>query len=190
MKQLVKLNKRPTWDGRGFTYFLRYKGEDGKRKWETLGHADRRKAEKQRAQKEKELRMGYIEPDSMRIRDFMEDSLARTGDQIRESTQVVVKVAMNDFIRTIGNVDFGSVTLANGELYLQTYLDRGNTKGTIAKKPRHIKRLFNLRVNRKQLDENPLQHITMPRSSEKKINIYADAQCRGILKAAQECAGR
>lgn len=46
MKQLVKLNKRPTWDGRGFTYFLRYEGEDGKRKWETLGHADQRKAEK------------------------------------------------------------------------------------------------------------------------------------------------
>ena len=30
MKQLVKLNKRPTWDDRGFTYFLRYEGEDGK----------------------------------------------------------------------------------------------------------------------------------------------------------------
>ena len=30
MKQLVKLNKRPTWDGCGFTYFLRYDGEDGK----------------------------------------------------------------------------------------------------------------------------------------------------------------
>ena len=186
MKQLVKLNKRPSRDGRTFTYFLRYDGEDGKRKWETLGHGDMRKAERQRAQKEKELRMGYIEPGSMRLRDFMEDSLARTGDQIRESTQVVVKVAMNDFVRTIGNIDFRSVTLAHGELYLQTCLDRGNTKGTVAKKLRHIKRLFTLAVNRKQLDENPLQHIAMPKSPKKKINIYADVQCQRILKAAQE----
>ena len=186
MKQLVKLNKRPTWDGRGFTYFLRYEGEDGKRRWETLGHANRRKAEKQRAQKERELRMGYIEPGSIKLRDFMEDSLARTGDQIRESTQIVVKVAMNDFIRVIGNIDFRSVTLAHGELYLQTCLEQGNAKGTVAKKLRHIKRLFKLAVNRKQLDENPLQYIAMPKSPKKKINIYADVQCQRMLKAAQE----
>jgi len=186
MKQLVKLNKRASRDGRTFTYFLRYDGENGKRKWETLGHGDLRKAERQRAQKEKELRMGYVAPDSMRLRDFIEDSLARTGDQIRESTQVVVKVAMNDFIRTIGNIDFRSVTLAHGELYLQTCLDRGNAKGTVAKKLRHIKRLFTLAVNRKQLDENPLQHIAMPKSPKKKINIYTDAQCQRMLKAAQE----
>ncbi|MHC4789905.1 MAG: phage integrase SAM-like domain-containing protein [Planctomycetota bacterium] len=186
MKQLVKLNKRPTWDGRGFTYFLRYKGEDGQRKWETLGHADRRKVEKQRVQKEKELRIGYIEPGSMRLRDFMKDSLARIGDQIRESTRVVTKVAMNDFIRVIGNIDFRSVTLAHGELYLQTCHDRGNTKGTVAKKLRHIKRLFKLAVNRKQLDESPLQHIAMPKSPKKNIHIYPDTQCRRMLKAAQE----
>ena len=130
--------------------------------------------------------MGYIEPDSMRLRDFMEDSMTRTGDQLRESTRVVVKVAMNDFIRTIGNIDYRSVTLAHGELYLQTCLDKGNTKGTVAKKLRHIKRLFVLAVNRKQLDENPLQHIAMPKSPKKKINIYTDVQCQRILKAAQE----
>jgi integrase len=186
MKQLVKLHKRPSRDGQKFTFFLRYEGENGKRRWESLGHGDQRKAERQRVQKEKELRMGYIEPDSMRLRDFIEDSLARTGDQIRESTQVVVKVAMNDFIRTIGNIDFRSVTLAHGELYLQTCIDRGNAKGTVAKKLRHIKRLFTLAVNRKQLDENPLQHIAMPKSPKKKINIYTDAQCQRMLKAAHE----
>ena len=30
MKQLVKLNKRPSRDGRTFTYLLRYDGENGK----------------------------------------------------------------------------------------------------------------------------------------------------------------
>ena len=190
MKQLVKLNKRPRRSGQTFTYALRYQGEDGKRKCESLGHTNLRKAERQRAMKEKELRMGYFEPESMRLSDFVEDSLARTGDQIRESTRVITRVAMNDFIRTIGNIDFRTVRLAHAELYLQACLDRGNAKGTAAKKLRHIKRLFKLAVNRKQLDENPLQHIAMPKSPKKKINIYSDAQCRRILKAAQEYIAR
>ena len=86
MKKLVKLNKRPLCGGQKFAYILRYKDQNGKRRWESLGHADQRKAEKQRAQKEKELGMGYVEPGSMKLMDFLEDSLARTGDQIREST--------------------------------------------------------------------------------------------------------
>ena len=188
MKQLVKLNKRQLCGGQDFTYILRYKGEDGKRRWETLGHTDRRKAGKQRAQKEKELRMGYVEPGSMRLRDFAEDTMARTGDQVRESTRRETESAMNDFIGIVGNIDFRSITLPHGELYLQACLDRGNSKATVAKKLRHIKRVFKLAVNRNQLDENPLQHIAMPKSTKKRINIYTDAQCRQILKAAREYA--
>ena len=190
MKKLVKLNKRPLCGGQKFTYVLRYRDENGKRKWETLGHTDQRKAEKQRALKEKELRMGYIEPGSMRLRDFTKDSLARTGDQIRESTQRITVAAMNDFIRIIGNIDFRNVTLAHGELYRQSCLDRGNSKATVSKKLRAIKRLFQLAVNRKQLDESPLQYIAMPKASKKKINVYSDAQCRRIQKAAQEYAAK
>ena len=190
MKQLVKLNKRPRCGGRKFTYALRYDGKDGKRKCETLGHTNQRKAERQRDRKEKELRMGYVAPDSMRLKDFTKDNMARTGDQVRESTQRETKSAMKDFIATIGNIDFRSVTLAHGEFYFQTCLDRGNSKATIAKKLRHIKRVFKLAVNRKQLDENPLQHIAMPKVPKNKINIYADAQCQRIQKAIQECAIR
>jgi len=186
MKQLVKLNKRSRCSGQKFTYALRYKDEDGKRKCESLGHTNQRKAERQRAQKEKELRMGYVAPGSMRLRDFTKDSLARTGDQIRESTRRIAEAAMNDFIRTIGNIDFQSVTLAHGELYRQTCLDRGNSNATVSKNLRVIKRLFKLAVNRKRLDESPLQYIAIPKSPKKKINIYADAQCRRMLKAAQE----
>jgi integrase len=190
MIQLVKLNKRPRCGGRKFTYALRYNGEDGKRKCESLGHTNSRKAESRRAHKEKELRMGYVEPGSVRLRDFTNDSLLKTGDQIRESTRRETKSVMKDLIGTIGNIDFRSVTLAQGELYMQTCLDRGNSKATVAKKLRHIKRLFKLAVNRKQLDENPLQYIVMQKIPKKKINIYADAQCQRIQKAAQECAGR
>jgi len=187
MKKLVKLNKRPRRSGRKFTYALRYRGEDGKRKCESLGHANQRKAEKQRAQKEKELRMGYVELGSMMLKDFMEDNLARTGDQIRESTRRIAEAAMNGFIKTIGNIDFHSVTLLHSELYRQSCLDRGNSSATVSKNLRAIKRLFNLAVNRKQLDENPLQYIAMPKAGKKKINIYSDAQCRRILKCAREC---
>ena len=190
MKQLVKLNKRPLCGGHKFSYVLRYEGEDGKRRWETLGHADQRKAEKQRAEKERQLRMGYVERGSMRLRDFTKDSLAKTGDQVTESTRAETESAMNDLIGTIGNIDFRSVRLAHGERYLQTCLDRGNSKATVAKKLRHIKRVFRLAVNRNQLDENPLQHIAMPKSPRKKINIYSDAQCRQILKAAREYASQ
>ena len=133
MKQLVKLNKRPRCGGRQFTYALRYIGEDGKRRCESLGHTDRRKAERQRAQKERELQMGYAEPGSMRLRGFTEDSLARTGDQIRESTRRIAEAAMNDFVKVIGNIDFQSVTLAHGELYRQSCLDRGNSSATVSK---------------------------------------------------------
>jgi integrase len=190
MKQLVKLNKRPRCGGREFTYALRYVGQDGKRRCESLGHTNQRRAERQRAQKEKELRMGYVEPGSMRLRDFTRDSLARTGDQIRESTRRIAEAAMDDFIRTIGNVDFQSVTLAHGEMYRQVCLDRGNSSATVSKKLRAIKRLFKLAVNRRQLDENPLQHIAMPKLPKKKINVYSDDQCRQILMAAQEFAAK
>ena len=186
MRQLVKLWKRPSYDGKSFIYYLLYTDERGKRKQKSLGHVDYRKAERQRAQLERELRMGVVEPGSMRLKDFTKDSLARTGDQIRESTQCETRSAMKDLIATIGNIDFQSVNLAHGELYIQTCLDRGNTKGTIAKKLRHIKRVFKLAVNRKQLEEHPLGYIAMPKSSKKKVNIYTGAQCRRILKAAQE----
>ena len=76
MKQLVKLNKRPRSGGRKFTYALRYVGRDGKRKCESLGHTNQRMAERQCAQKEKELQMGYVAPDSMSLRMFMKDSSA------------------------------------------------------------------------------------------------------------------
>jgi integrase len=122
----------------------------------------------------------------MKLRGFMEDSLERTGEQIRESTRRETKSVMKDFIETIGNIDFRSVTLPHGEFYLQRCLDRGNSKATVAKKIRHIKRLFKLAVNRKQLDENPLQYIAMPKSPKKKINTHTNAQFQRIHRAAQE----
>ncbi len=107
MKQLVKLWERPSYDGRRFRYYLLYTDKQGRRRQKSLGHADRHKAEHQRAQFERKLVMGAVEPGSMKLKDFVEDSLTRTGDQIRESTRKEYKSAMEDFIRIIGNIDYG-----------------------------------------------------------------------------------
>ena len=184
MRQLVKLWERPSFDGKKFKYYLLYTDEHGKRRQKSLGHADRRKAERKRAQFERGLRMGIVESGPVKLRDFVGDSLTRTGDQIRESTRKEYKSAMNDFIGVIGDVDYATVRQLHGELYRQTCLDRGNTPGTVAKKLREIKRFFQLAVERRQLDEHPLKYVKVPRSPRKKIRIYSDEECDRILRTA------
>jgi integrase len=187
-KKLVTLWERPSYDGNGFTYYLLYTDETGKRRQKSLGHADKRKAERQRAKFERHLRMGQVEPRSLTLKEFAKDSLARTGDQIRESTQDEYEHAMRDFASIIGNIDYQKVTLDHGERYRQACLDKGNAPATVAKKLTHLKRMFQLAVKRRQLDENPLRYIDRPKSPKKKIHVYSEDQCRTMLKAAaQQC---
>ena len=68
-KQLVRLWERPSYDGKRFRYCLLYTDERGRRRQKSLGHADRRKAERQRAQFERRLVMGFVEPDSLKLRE-------------------------------------------------------------------------------------------------------------------------
>ncbi len=65
MKELVRLRMRPSRDGSSFACFIGCKDENGKRKRVSLGHADRQRAKRQQAQKERELRPGITEPQSM-----------------------------------------------------------------------------------------------------------------------------
>ena len=163
MRQLVKFNKRASSDGSSFTYVLRYKDNSGKRRWITLGHTNRIKAERQRAKTEKELRMGYVGPGSMRLSDFVQDSFLRTGDQIRESTRKDYGSAMTDLIKAVGNIDYQCVQQTHGELFRQSRLDEGDTPATVGKKLRGLKRLFQLAIERKQLDENPFRYVKVPK---------------------------
>ena len=123
MKQLVRLRMRASRDGKRFAYFIDYKGEDGKRKRISLGHADRRKAKRQQAEKERELRMGIVAPESMRLSEFVMDSLAKTGDQIRESTRDGYLSTMTDFIQVIGDKDLQRMSLQDGERCRQVCLN-------------------------------------------------------------------
>lgn len=152
----------------------------------SLRHADKRKAERQRIQKERELRMGIVTSPSMRLSEFMEDSLARTGGQIRENTRKEYASAMKDFISVIGDIDYRRVMLRHGEMYRQRCLDRGNSPATVSKKLRHLKRFFQLAVDRKQLDKHPLKRVKPPKSSKKKIVTYSPDECERILKVARE----
>jgi integrase len=186
MKELVRLRIRPSRDGRAFKYFFDYVDENDKRRQTSLGHVDMRKAERQRAQKERELRMGVMAPESMKLSDFADDSLARTGNQIRQSTRSEYESAMRDFTGIVGNIDYQKITLRHSEQYRQLCLDRGNSPATVAKKLRHLKRFFQLALDRKQLDEHPLKQVKPPRSPSKKINTYTPDECLRILKAARD----
>lgn len=114
-QQLVRLWARPSKDGKRFTYYLRYIDTEGKSKCLSLGHSDRKKTEKQRAKKEKELRMGYCPSGAMRLSEFCKDCLDRTGDNIRESTKIEYRIGMNHLIRVIGNIDSQTVSHRHGE---------------------------------------------------------------------------
>jgi len=186
-EQLVRIRERASRDGKRFVYLLDYV-DHGKRRRISLGHSDRRKAEKQRADKERQLRMGI--PQSMRMNEFLEDSLNRTGNQIRMSTQEERRFACKDFISIVGDVDYRSVTLRHAELYRQTCLDRGNSPATVSKKLRQLKRLFQLAVNRKQLDENPFRFIDLPKTPKRKVRVYTIDECERILRESHKCQSR
>jgi len=186
MKQLVTLWERPSSDGKKFRYYLLYTDEDGRRRQKSLGHADRQKAERERARFERHLRMPRSDACSMTLKAFTEISLSRTGDQIRESTQREYRAAMNDFIKVVGNMDYQEVSLRHAEFYRQRCLDRGNSRATVAKKLRHVKCLFGAGVKRQLLDKNPLEHISMPRYSKNDIRKYSNRECEQLLKAAQD----
>ena len=187
-QQLVRLWKRPSKDGRSYTYYLRYYNLENKERLQSLGHADGRKAEKQRLQKEKELRMEFCPPESLRLSEFLEDCLRRSGNQIRPSTKTEYRQAMEHFIRTIGNIDFQDVTHRHGEQFRQACLDQGNAKNTVGKKIRQLKAMFELAVHRKQLlDENPFQYVRPPKASKnKKIRTYSDFEVDHLLRVASE----
>ncbi len=186
MKKLVRLWKRPSRDGKSYTYVFRYKDENGRLRWESLGHADGRKAERQRAQKERDLRMGVVEPDSMRLSEFIEDILVRTRRQVTDGTLKEYETTMRQFIDMAGDIDFRNIRHEHGERFIQVCLDGGNSPGTARKKIVTLKRLFNLAVQRGQLEVNPLLHVSKPKVAEGEIHVYSDQECQRLIKAARD----
>jgi integrase len=183
-RELVRLRNRPSRDGRTFTYLLDYVDEDGKRKRISLGHADHRKAEQQRAQKQRELTMGCIGAERIRLSELLADSLERTRGQVRPSTLEEHDTAMRHFIDAVGDIFVQDVKHRHGEAFIQARLDKGNSPATANKKIGSLKRLFQLAVRRGQLAENPFRHIQHIKVPTRKVHVYTDAECRRLLDAA------
>lgn len=186
-QQLVTIWRRPSKDGTSYTYYLDYVNLEGKRVRESLEHKDERKAEKQRLQKEKELRMSFCPPNSMRLSGFIEDCLRRTGTQIRSSTKTEYTQAVHHLIKVIGDIDFQAVTLRHGEQFRQAWLDKGNKPNTVSKKIRELHAVFQLAVSRKQLDENPFDNLSKPKSNKNKVIVtYTQDESDSLVRAACE----
>ena len=93
---------------------------------------------------------------------------------------------MEDFVAVLGNMDYQCVQQTHGEFFRQTCLDRGGSPATIAKKLRALKRFFCLAVQRKQLEENPLQYVKLPKVPKQRIKIYTPEEINRILRAASQ----
>ena len=55
---------------------------------------------------------------------------------------------MNDFVRTVGDIDCQKATIEHAEPYRQALLDSGNGTATVIKKLETIKCLFQLALER------------------------------------------
>ena len=186
MKKLLRLWKRPTFDGQKYTYYLVYYDTDGRRKQKALGHANKCKAEKQCAQLARELRMETVESGSLRLSKFLQDSLERSRGQVRENTALEYSSAMRQFIEVVGDIDYRCIRNEQGERFIQTCLDGGNSPATVAKKVGALKRLFQLAVERGQLEDNPFRYVRKPKASQRAIHTFSNEECTRMVKVARQ----
>ena len=118
MKNLVKTWLRRSRKG-SYVYYLRWIGEDGRERYQSLGHSDKREVERQRREKELELISDSEQPEKMKLTELLEDYLERTRTQIEPSTAKSAKYSMNDFITAIGDIYSDRVTYRHCERFHQ-----------------------------------------------------------------------
>jgi len=186
MKELVRLRMRPSRNKKSFRYMLDYRDQSGKRRQISLGHVDKRRAERQRYEKELELRMHIAEPISMRLTDFFKDSLVRTKGQVRATTLKERARTMRDFTECVGDIDVQDVRYEHGERFIQYCLTQNLTTGTVTKKVKQLKRVFQLAEDRGQLDCHPLRRLKPPKAPRRKIRVFTEDECYRLCKAAQK----
>ena len=186
MKELVRLRMRPSRDKKSFRYMLDYVDNSGKRRQVSLGHADKRQAERQRQEKELELRVNAASPVSMRLTDFFRDSLSRTKGQVRATTLSETARSMKDFVECVGDIDVQEIRYGHGEQFIQYCLDQGVSAATVTKKVKHLKRVFQLAEDRGQLGQHPLRRLKPPKAPRRKIRVFTDDECRRLCMAARQ----
>ncbi len=186
MKELVRLGMRPSRDRKSFRYMLDYVDQSGKRRQVSLGHADKRQAERQRHEKALALRVNVSGPISMKLSDFFRDSLARTTGQVRATTLSETARSMNDFVECVGNIDVQEVRYEHGERFIQFCFDRKLSAGTATKKIKHLKRVFQRLEDRGQLDRHRLRKLKPPKVAKRKVRVFTGQECSSLCKAARQ----
>ena len=186
MAKLVRLWQRPCKHGREFKYVLIWYDEQGKERWQSLGHADKRIAERQLARKERELRIGIDISECMMLKRFLEDSLEKTRGRVREGTMREYNTAIQQFIEVIGNMDLHNVLHEHAERFVRSCLRTGNRPATIKKKISVLSSFFQQAVKRGQLEENPFQQVRLPKLPKSDIHVFSEQECIRMIKAARE----
>jgi len=185
-KKLVRLRTRPSRDGSSFTYLIDYVNENGKRRQVSLGHADTKKAERQRAQKERELRMGIIEPGRLRLCELLADYLEQTRTQIEPSTADSAAYRMRDMISAVSNKYAGEVTYRDCESFQQHCIDKGLSPASVNTHIKMVKRIFSLAVKRGQLERNPFDAFPLMKVPQKAIRLLSQNEIQRLLTAAKD----
>lgn len=168
------------------SYVLLWTDEAGKQRQEDLGHADRRKAERQRAEKEARLQTESSGPAQkpMRLSELLDDYKDRTRGQIAAGTMDLTERSVKLLIKVIGDVDIRRVCYRNGERILQAVLDNNGRAASANRHLRHLKSFFSLAVKRGHLESNPFSQVKSLREPEPDVRILEDDEVSKLLEAS------
>ncbi|MHC4257877.1 MAG: tyrosine-type recombinase/integrase, partial [Planctomycetota bacterium] len=64
-------------------------------------------------------------------------------------------------------------------------LDKGNSPATVNKKLRSLRRIFQLAVERGQLEVNPFRYVSRPKSPRQKIRVYTNKECVQMIGSSR-----
>jgi len=184
VKNLVKTWLRRDRKGK-YVYYLRWTGEDGKERYQSLGHSDKRDAERQRREKEVELVSSVAQPQKMRLAELLEDYLDRTRTQIEPSTARSATYCMKDFIAAVRDIYADRVTYRHCERFHQYCVDKGLRSASVNTHIRLVKRIFSLAVKRGQLERNPFDGIPLLKVPRKPVRIFSKDEFYRILASAR-----
>jgi integrase len=93
---------------------------------------------------------------------------------------------MNDFVACVGDIDVQEVQYRHGEQFIQYCSGQGISSATVAKKVKHLKRVFQLAEDRGQLDRHPLRKLKPPKAPRRKIHVFTADECDRLCAVARQ----
>jgi integrase len=173
------------------SYVLIWTDETGTQRQEDLGHGDKRKAVRQQAEKEAQLKCDATAPVvSMRLSELLVDYRERTRGQVAEATQYLTDSAVRRLIKAVGDLDITRIRYQHGERLLQAILDAKLSPATANQCLRHLKAFFTRAVRRGQLEVNPLKDVKQLREEDPEVRVLEDKDAIKLLEAAKHRPSR